>query len=520
MTYTAGTRILAQDYNTLGAGVNQTWSTAYGQSAVGTVNTNVKVTATNWGTLVNTLSNQALHQATAITARTAPQTGNLIAIFNSLSTDVTTTYNNRYNAYALGTQYTAWTGTSSKTTNTVLGLDTDPWTISFVQTVQFASASALSRFFNAGGLIKLQFSKTSTGLPNDTYWNAFIATCGDVYLSATGASKIIAGITFSGTTRIGGTGGASVATGIGYEQLTLNPTTIFQKSPTDYLYQNSYVRVQARVTLSNQLILQTDWFQQERNPFATPPRPTSISGGAPAAGVSVGTAPTTICTYFPPESTYLTNTWGTPTVSSLVSGPVLQQYSYTTPGVYNFTVPATLSGSLIVSLMVGAGGGGGGSQFDGDGHGAANGGSGGYYTNTEVAASAGLNLVVAVGAGGAGVPAANSAGGSAGGLSSMSTGGPGFGLVAGGGGGGAGCFGDNGPAFGGSAGSPNGSPGSNSANWMVQRNTQGNGYNGTGQNGTGYGNGGLGGNSNGPVGQGTAGGNGIVNFQLAVTVTT
>jgi hypothetical protein len=29
-----------------------------------------------------------------------------------------------------------------------------------------------------------------------------------------------------------------------------------------------------------------------------------------------------VVTYFPPESVYLTNTWGTPTVASSVSAPV------------------------------------------------------------------------------------------------------------------------------------------------------------------------------------------------------
>jgi hypothetical protein len=517
MTYTVGSRILATDYNgfvstNAGGNINATWNSAYGQTAVGTVSANTKVTATNWSSLVNTLSTQGAHQATAITARTAPVTGNLIAIFNSLQSDITNTYNLRYNAYAVGTQYTAWTGTSSRTTTTTGGSNTDQWTLTFTQTVTFPDTTAANYFFNAGGLLKIQFSKTSTGLQNDTFWNNFIATCGDIYLSSTGASvKTIAGVNYTGTTRIGGTGGANtLATSIGYAQLTGTPVTIFEKIPADYGYTSSFVRVQASVS-GNVVTFVTTWFQQARNEFA----PTPISGGSAASGVSLGTAPTTLCTYFPPETTYLTNTWGTPTVNSTVTGPTLVQYTYSTPGTYSYTVPSTFVGSLIVTFMASGGGGGGGSQFGGDGHGAGNGASGGYVVNQQIVTSPGQTFVIVVGGGGSGVPAGNPSTGGTGGYSSFGAS-AGTGLVVTGGNGGSGVSGDNNPGNNGlTAGSPNGVAGSNNAYWMTNRNTAGNGYNGLGQNGTGYGNGGLGGNCNGPVGEGTPGGDGIVQFQLS-----
>jgi len=518
MTYTVGSRILANDYNgfvstAIGGSlaINATWNSTYGQTALGTVSANTKVTATNWSSLVNTLSTQGAHQATAITARTAPVTGNLIAIFNSLQSDITNTYNLRYNAYALGSQYTAWTGTSDRTTVTTGGSNTDQWTLTFTQTVTFPDTTAANYFFGAGGLIKIQFSKTGTGLPNDTFWNNFIATCGDIYLSSTGAvTKTIAGVNYTGTTRIGGTGGANtLATGTGYTELTGTPVTIFEKIPADYGYTSSYVRVQASV-LGNVLTFVTTWFQQARNEFS----PTPISGGSGSSGVSLGTAPATICTYFPPETTYLVNTWGTPTVNSTVTGPSLVSYTYSTPGTYTYTVPSTFIGSLIVTFMASGGGGGGGSRFDGDGHGAANGGAGGYVVNQQVAASPNQVFYIVVGGGGSGVGAGNPSQGGDGGYSSFGSA-PGVGLVVTAGTGGAGVNGDNNPNYGGSAGSPNGSPGSKDAYWMTNRNTSGNGFNGTGQNGTGYGDGGLGGNCNGPVQEGTPGGNGIVQFQLS-----
>jgi hypothetical protein len=41
-----------------------------------------------------------------------------------------------------------------------------------------------------------------------------------------------------------------------------------------------------------------------------------ISGGSASVGATPGTAPTTIVTYFPPSTTYLSASWGTPTVAA------------------------------------------------------------------------------------------------------------------------------------------------------------------------------------------------------------
>jgi hypothetical protein len=402
MTYTVGSRILATDFNgfvstDVGGNINATWNSTYGQTALGTVSANTKVTATNWSSLVNTLSTQGAHQATAITARTAPQTGNLIAILSSLQTDITNTYNLRYNAYAVGTQYTAWTGINSKTTDTVPAPDNDAWTLTFTNTVTFASTTAANNFFGAGGLIKLQFSKLSTGYDNDVYWNNFIPKCGDIYLSATGASKTIAGVAYTGTTRIGGTGAANIlATGTGYAQLTGSPTTIFELNPTDYLYTSSYVRVQASVS-GSVLTLTTTWFQQARAPGPYPDvRATSISGGTPTSGGTFGTAPATLCTYFPPETTYLTNTWGTPTVAATVVGPTTTTLEYITPGTYSYTLPGNVVGNQVEVVIVG-GGGGGSAQGADEGGGA--GGAGGYI-NRVMFFGPGTTFTIVVGAGG------------------------------------------------------------------------------------------------------------------------
>ena len=146
MTYSSGSLIVATDYNGFvstnsGANVNGIWSTGstdagYGQSALATVSATNTITATQWASLVNTISSIASHQGTTITARTAPTAGNIINILAALNTDLTNCTTNRGNAVANGTQFTGWTGTNSVTG----GKSGSSGAMTFTKTVTFASA--------------------------------------------------------------------------------------------------------------------------------------------------------------------------------------------------------------------------------------------------------------------------------------------------------------------------------------------------------------------------------------------
>jgi len=231
---------------------------------------------------------------------------------SNLATDITSCNTNQYNAASLGTQYTGWTGTASKTAAT--GSGAAAWSITFTDTITFANTTAASNFFNAGGLIKIQFSKTSTGTSADPEWNNFVNNvCGTIYLSSTGASKTIVGQAYTGTTKIGGSGTpTTLATGTGYAQLTSSPVTIYKQFDTGTAYSSNYVQVNASVS-GAVLTLTIVWYDNG-DPFGA-----DISGGTATTGITFGTAPTTVVTYYSPETTYLTNTWGSPTVASAVS---------------------------------------------------------------------------------------------------------------------------------------------------------------------------------------------------------
>lgn len=321
MTYSSGGLIQATDYNGFvstnsAANINATWNTTYGQTALGTVSAAGVVTATQWASLNNTLTAIGNHQGTTLTSRTSPVATNTITILSNLGTDLGTVYTNRYNAATQGSQVINWTGTASQTGQT--GNFRSAWAITFTDTVTFANATAATNFFNAGGTFKIQFSKTSTGTQADPEWNNFVNNiCGTVYFTSTSTTKTIASVSYQGTKVIGGSGTPTVGTAIGFAQLTGSNQTIYQQYDSTYNYTGDYVQVQAAYTAPT-LTFTTTWYSAARTTSA-PNR--WISGGtATAPGtVTFGTAPTTVVTYLPPETTYLTNTWGTPTVASTVS---------------------------------------------------------------------------------------------------------------------------------------------------------------------------------------------------------
>ena len=323
MTYTVGGLIQAADYNgfvanTASANVNAVWNSTYGQPALTTANVGATVTATQWASLNNTLTSIGNHQATTLTSRTSPVAGNTIAVLANVNTDLTTVNSNKYYAYASGSQYTAWTGTASITSAT--GNTNTAWTLTFTDTVTFANATAATNFWGGGGYMKIQFNKSSTGADADPDWNNFITNvCGTVYFTSDASSKVIANVTYLGTKVVGGSGTpTTLATGTGWNQLTASPTIIYKQFDTGYTYTNDYVQVTATATSSSVLTLVTTWFSAAR---ATSGSSRYISGGTATSGITFGTAPATVVTYFPPETTYLTNTWGTPTVASTASGP-------------------------------------------------------------------------------------------------------------------------------------------------------------------------------------------------------
>lgn len=328
MTYTVGNLIEATDYNgfvstTSNANVNDIWSTGsgnkgYGQTALATVSAAAAVTATQWANLVNTISTIATHQGTTITSRTAPTAGNLIQILANINTDLTTLTTKRGDCATSGSQYTAWTGTTARTAAT--GSGTTPWTITFTHTVTFPSANAARYFFNAGGRILLQTSKTSTGTDADDEWNDLATTlCGAINITAGGGlTQVISGSTYTGTTKVGGTGTPdTLLTTTGWYDLLTTDTIIYKQFADTSPYTTQYIQVKAKTAgTGTQLVITTEWFDPGGSAVGSSD---NISGGTDTVGATFGTAPATLVTYYPPGTGSLTASWGVPTVAATVA---------------------------------------------------------------------------------------------------------------------------------------------------------------------------------------------------------
>ena len=322
MTYTSGSLIVATDYNgfvndTAGANVNDIWATGatdkgYGQTAISTVAATNTITATQWASLVNNLASLGSHQGTAITSRAAPTVGTTISILSAVNTDLTNCTTNRGNAAGSGSQYTGWTGTNSKTSST-----TGAFTITFTNTITFSSAAAARYFWNAGGLVKIQVGKSATGQTGDPEWNDLATTlCGAIFISGrvNSAAQTIAGTSYSGTKQVGGTGTpATLATTTGWYTLTAGAgaTIVYKQFADTSPYTSNYIQhTLAKGAGADTLVISTTWVNAEGD---------TISGGTAASGATVGTAPCTIVTYYPPSTTYLTAAWGTPSVAATVA---------------------------------------------------------------------------------------------------------------------------------------------------------------------------------------------------------
>ena len=331
MTYTAGSLIVATDYNgfvsTNGANVNGIWSTGaatagYGETALSTVSAAATISATEWSTLNSKVSAMASHQGTTITSRTNPVVGDTIAILANMNTDITNITSARGNAVASGAQTTTFSGTTSKTSNT--GSGSTAWTITFTHTITWASANAARYFFNAGGRIKWETSKTSTGQLADAEWNDLATTLvGDLFITAGGvlSPQTIVGTSYTGTTKSGGTGTPNtLATTTGWYDLSTSDTQLYRQYADTAPYAGQYISLNAKTAgTGTQLVLTTTWVDPGGSGVGSSD---VITGGTATTSPfsAFGTAPATVVTLFVPSSTYLTSAaWGTPTIAASVA---------------------------------------------------------------------------------------------------------------------------------------------------------------------------------------------------------
>ena len=316
MSYAQNGLIEATDFNTLVGGnpetaankLNTTWATGgttagYGQTAVSQVSAGGTVIATGqWNALVANTASAAAHSGSSITSVTAPTSGGTVTYLSAIPTNLTTIYTNRRNAAAVGSTTTS---TATRSTSWENGL-------TFTHTVTFASGDAARYFFNSGGQIKMTASHP-TGSGINLLFSDLASNAGTLVQSAPNSGTVsIAGVNYSGITRVGGGGNSpTVDANKGYFGLSTSNATVYTQTassgPSGYL--SSFIRY---ITKSNGA-------QGSNGDTGSVVTIYTIFDEIPNELVaSSGTAVT--LTLQAPETTNLSASWGTPTLASSVTG--------------------------------------------------------------------------------------------------------------------------------------------------------------------------------------------------------
>lgn len=236
MAYVAGDKILADgEYNdrlllssTPGQeGINYIIGAGnlyhgLGQSTVAQVAVKQEITAAQWNSLFTAMDNLADHTNDTLTSTSQRSAGDLIQIKSALLADLATLAESVKqgcpNATALTTTAAQQTGTAS-----------DRWNVSHIveQAVTFNSAQEMRFFFNAGGKIQINVTRTGNGgsaaTQKDQAIDDLIDSLGDFKIKSQSSEYSNDGSTDTNTL---GDGSSAYNLNIGFYDLTTSYQTI------------------------------------------------------------------------------------------------------------------------------------------------------------------------------------------------------------------------------------------------------------------------------------------------------
>ena len=308
MAYTAGNTILDDHYNGFATSLNSIWSTAsgntgYGQvSALSAVSAGSTVTATQWETLLSRLETIGSHQATTGVTNATISAGNTISAITDLGTDIASVNTKRGNLHAHGAD--------------IIGSvnHTGAWStsITFTATANFASDANAKEFFNSGGMLGINFTNQLGGSgAKDTGWANLIAAFGTVWLTSAGSagpatSVTLAGTAYQGTDKKGGSGSVTTESNVGFFNLTTSNQQTFKQFDSTYLYTANYITCNYKYDTATGDVTVTVLCQDNAN--------TSGNAGA-TQDETVNLNIQCNLTIRQPSTTYIANSWGTPTAT-------------------------------------------------------------------------------------------------------------------------------------------------------------------------------------------------------------
>ena len=245
MSYVAGDKILDQEYNnflnssatpkginyTFGTGANQ-WG--LGQTELSAVVVGDKITAAQWNSLFAAMDNVANHTNNTLTSTDAKTAGDVIAVKAALVADLTTlassVANGSPNATALSTSaalQTSASGTRYAGSHIV------------EHSITFTNANQARWFFNAGGKIQINITRTAnagaSATSKDSSVSELITGLGNFQLKSQTSSRSGSGETLS-----------TDGTNIGFYDLTTSYQTIIELTQDSGTYTTMFFKVEAK----------------------------------------------------------------------------------------------------------------------------------------------------------------------------------------------------------------------------------------------------------------------------------
>ena len=246
MGYVVGEKILDDEYNTFvnssssPYGYNHfagTGALAYGlgQTALATVGAGDTVTASQWNTLFTGMDNIANHTNDSLSSTAARSAGDDIAIKSALVADLASLAAEVAGGSTSATAISAGSELLSSTSST-------RWNGSHIveHSITFASNNALRWFFNAGGTMRMTFTRNSNGGGSATSKDSSV----DELISAVGNFDLKAA-----TSTRSGSGETVTTNGLsnGVFDLGTGYTVLLKLTQSSGTYTSMYIDIQAKL---------------------------------------------------------------------------------------------------------------------------------------------------------------------------------------------------------------------------------------------------------------------------------
>jgi len=249
MAYVVGDQILDDEYNNFlngtgtPKGINVIFGTGslsrgLGQTELNSVAAGEQIAAAQWNSLFAAMDNVANHTNDTLTSTAAKAAGDVIAVKAALIADLTTlsasVSDGSPNATALSTSAALQTSTS-----------TARWAGSHVveHSITFTNANQARYFFNAGGKIQINITRTTNAgtaaTSKDSSVDELISALGDFRLKSQASDYSEDGSTNTETLSTDGTN-------IGFNDLTTSYQTILELTQDSGTYTSMYFKIEAK----------------------------------------------------------------------------------------------------------------------------------------------------------------------------------------------------------------------------------------------------------------------------------